>query len=440
MTIFTTRLTVYLSFFCGIYFFSSCSKKDKPTPVDNTPKITITSLSADSGVYNASITIKGTGFVNDISRDKVFFNGKEATVTSASTTQLTALVPLSAGTGKVTVKVDAAAEVSGPVFNYKQSWIVSTFAGSGAEGFADGTGTAATFDSPVGITINDTGTIFVTDEKNGAVRKITADGKVTTIAGNGVSGKADGKGAAASFYNPAGICADKTGNLYIADYANNLIRKIDASANVTTIAGTGVNGFTNGAGNKASFAGPTGIVVNSTGELFVADLANEVIRKITKDATVSTFSSSLIPGVDDHSHGFHFPEGIAVDENDNLYFTDLTGYTVKKISSSGVISVVAGSGMRGVVNGQGNKAGFGSPVALAVDGNGNIYVTDSNQIRKIDKDANVTVFAGQATGGAINGAALASGFNAPIGIAADKDGNIYVADTGNNLIRKIALQ
>ncbi|AYL96557.1 IPT/TIG domain-containing protein [Mucilaginibacter celer] len=440
MSIFSTRHAFYLSLFCGFYFFSSCSKKDKPAPVDNTPKITITSLSADSGVYNASITITGTGFINDMTRDRVFFNGKEAKVTSAGNTQITALVPLAAGTGKLTLKVDAAAEVSGPVFNYKQSWIVSTIAGSGAEGFADGSGTAATFHSPVGITIDDAGNLFVTDEKNGAVRKITIDGKVTTIAGNGVSGNADGKGAAASFYNPAGICADKAGNLYIADYANNLIRKIDASANVTTIAGTGAIGFTNGAGSKASFTGPTGVAINGSGELFVADFVNEAIRKIAKDLTVSTFASSLIPGVDDHLHGFHFPEGIATDKNENIYFTDLTGYTIKKISSSGAISAIAGNGVRGIVNGQGNKAGFEEPKALTIDKDGNIYVTDKNQIRKIDKDANVNVFAGQSSAGAVNGAALASGFNEPNGIAADKDGNIYVADTGNSLIRKIAFQ
>lgn len=440
MTNFTTCSFACLSLICGFYFFSSCSKKDKPGPVDNSPKITIVSLSADSGVYNTSIAITGTGFINDITRDKVFFNGKEAIVTSASATKIIALVPLSAGTGKVTVKVDASAEVSGPVFNYKQSWIVSTLAGSGAEGFADGTGAAATFHSPIGITIDGNGNLFVSEEGNHAIRKITADGKVTTIAGNGSPGAKNGNGKDASFQNPAGITVDKNNILYVADYANNLIRKIDASANVTTLAGTGAFGFDNGSGTKATFKGPVDIAINSLGELYIVDFVNEAIRKIAKDGTVSTLSSSLIPGVDDHSHGFHFPSGLTIDKSDNVYIIDQSAYMVKKITPSGTISAFAGNGLSGVINANGSNAGFYAPYKLTIDKNGNFYVTDGYQIRKIDKDINVTVFAGLPTGGSNNGAALISGFNGPIGIVTDKDGNLYVADAKNNQIRKIAFQ
>ncbi|SEO36814.1 NHL repeat-containing protein [Mucilaginibacter gossypiicola] len=438
----TKHIIICFFFLPAILSFYACSKKDSPPPpkVDTAPKIAITSLSADSGVYNASVTITGTGFDKNVANDKVFFNGKAATITAATATQLTVLVPLAAGTGKVSVKVNDGTEVNGPVFNYKQSWIVSTFAGSGVAGFTDGDGAGATLNQPVGITIDGNGDFFITEQGNHAVRKITAAGKVTTIAGNGNSGKVNGKGSAASFDHPAGIRADKAGNLYIADHANNLIRKIDASGNVTTMAGTGAIGFDNGSALLASFTGPTDLVLNSAGDVFVSDYVNEAIRKISKGGVVSTFSSSLIPGVDDHSHGFHFPSGLTVDKNDNIYVVDQTAYTIKKITPSGIISVFAGNGLKGVIDGQGNKAGFFSPYMLTIDKNGTFYVTDGNQIRKIDKDVNVTLFAGVTDHGSVNGAAAVSSFYTPIGIVTDQDGNVYVADTSNNLIRKIAFQ
>jgi sugar lactone lactonase YvrE len=437
----TKRLVVYSLLFFIFFSINACSKKDNPSsPVDQTPKITITSLSVDSGVYNTSVTITGTGFSNTTANDKVFFNSKPATITTVTSTQLTALVPLGAGTGKISVKVNDGTEVFGSVFNYKASWITSLFAGSGAPGFKDGTGIEAVFNSPVGITIDKDGNLYVTDQLNYSVRKITADGKVTTVAGNGSAGAKNGKGTDASFDHPAGITVDLNGNLYVADNANNLIRKIDVSANVTTVAGTGAIGFDNGASAKATFTNPVDLALNSSGELFVADYVNEAIRKIAKDGTVSTLTKTLIPGVDDHSHGFHFPSGLAIDKNDNIYVIDQTDYTIKKITPSGIISAFVGNGLKGIVNGQGNKAEFFSPYMLTIDKNDTFYVTDGNQIRKIDKDINVTVFAGLQTPGLINDAALKSSFNTPIGIVTDKDGNVYIADAGNNQIRKIAFQ
>ncbi|MFC0513830.1 IPT/TIG domain-containing protein [Mucilaginibacter angelicae] len=435
----TKRIAIGSFLLYAFFSFYACSKKDNtPPPVDPTPKIAITSLSTDSGVYNASVTIVGTGFSNIMANDKVFFNGKPATITTATATQLIVLVPLSAGTGKVSVKVNDGTEVFGSVFNYKASWITSVFAGSGAPGFKDGTGTEATFDQPVGITIDGSSNLYVTEQGNNAVRKISTDGKVTTIAGNGTTGSVNGKGSAATFYHPAGIRAGNDGSLYLADYANNLIRKIDASGNVTTLAGTGAIGFDNGNASKASFTGPTDLVLNSTGDVFVADYVNEAIRKISKGGIVSTFSKSLIPGVDDHIHGFYFPSGLTIDQSDNIYV--VVNYNIKKITPSGVISAFAGNGLQGVVNGKGNKAGFYAPYMLTIDKSGDFYVTDGNQVRKIDKDINVTVFAGLQASGAVNGAANASSFNYLIGIVTDKEGSVYVADTKNNQIRKIAFQ
>lgn len=437
----TKRFGIYSLLFYACFAFNTCSKKDNPPPpVDQTPKITITSLSVDSGVYNTSVNITGTGFSNTVTNDKVFFNGKPATITAATSTQLTALVPLAAGTGKVSVKVNDGTEVFGSVFNYKQSWIVSTFAGSGVAGFNDGDGIGATLNQPVGITIDDNGDFYITEQGNNAIRKITAAGKVTTIAGNGSAGKADGKGAAATFYHPGGIRVDKAENLYIADYANNMIRKIDASGKVTTLAGTGIQGFNNGPGVSATFRGPIDLVFNKAGEIFVADFANEIIRKITTGGVVSTFSKIAVPGATGLPSGFHFPSGLAIDANDNIFVVDQLNYMIQKITPSGNISTFAGSGTRAVVNAQGIKAGFYSPYQLTIDKNGNFYVTDMYQIRKIDKDVNVTLFAGITDHGSANGSAAVSSFYTPIGIVTDKEGNVYVADTSNNLIRKIAFQ
>jgi hypothetical protein len=270
---------------------SGCSsKKSDPTPpVDNTPKLAITSLSANAGIYDAEIIIKGTGFSTTMASNQVLFNGKTATITAATATQLTVKVPLAAGTGVVSVKVIGGTEVSGPTFTYQQSWVMSTFAGSGAKSYKDGTGTAAEFNFPTGLVFDASGNLIVSEEGNDDIRKITPDGVVSTIAGNRTEGHDNGNGTTASFWNPDGMTVDNAGNIYVADYANNLIRKIDPSKNVTTFAGQRSIGFNNGLGTAASFAGPTDIKIDASGSLYVCDYANEAIRKITTDGLVSTF-------------------------------------------------------------------------------------------------------------------------------------------------------
>jgi sugar lactone lactonase YvrE len=431
-----------IALFLMFCFFAGCSKKDSnppPNPPDNTPKITITALSVNKGSYNTTVTITGTGFSSTLANDQVFFNGKAATISAATSTQLTVAVPLSAGTGNVTLKVSGGSTITGPSFTYELSWIVSTFAGSSEKAFKDGTGTAASFNSPGRITVDGNGNLFVADEFNNAIRKITPDGKVSTIAGTGSMGSADGKGTAASFFHPGGLTVDKTGNLYIADYGNNLIRKIDPSGNVTTLAGSGTSGFNNGKGTAARFSGPVDLVLDKNENVYVADLGNEVIRKITPDKSVSTFSKITTPGTNYLDH-FHFPGGLAIDNNDNLYTTDISNYLIQKITPAGVVTTVAGSGARGSVNGQGNKASFNAPYVITADKDNNIYVTDGNVIRKMDAAGIVTTFAGNGTEGMVNGPASTASFKNLNGIVMDLSGNLYIADTGNNLIRKISFQ
>ena len=329
---------------------AACSKKGnnpKPTPPDDTPKVTITSLSVNTGIYNTAVIITGTGFSTTAANDQVFFNGKLAVINSATATQLTVAVPLAAGTGSVSLKVNNGTEIKGPVFTYQASWVVSTVAGSTIKGFKDGIGAAASFNAPTGIAVDASGTLFVADEFNQAIRKITPDGKVTTIAGTGVSGSADGKGDVASFFNPGSVAVDNTGNLYIGDYGNNIVRKIDPANNVTTLAGiVRTNGFINGPVAKATFDGVSDIAVDDKGNVYVADLANYAVRKITPGGIVSTFSIiATTPNV-------HFVTALDFDKNYNLYVTIIqSDYEIKMITPSAVVSTIAGNGVSTHVNG-----------------------------------------------------------------------------------------
>ena len=158
---------------------------------------------------------------------------------------------------------------------------VSTFAGSGTAALIDGTGTAASFYYPYGIAIDAAGNLYVADERNNAIRKITSSGVVTTLAGSGSVGSADGTGAAASFSNPTGVAVDSAGNIYVTDVGNNEIRKITPAAVVTTVAGSAKSGFADGTGAAAEFEYPYGLSIDPKGNIYVSDQGNEKIRKIT---------------------------------------------------------------------------------------------------------------------------------------------------------------
>jgi sugar lactone lactonase YvrE len=321
---------------------------------------------------------------------------------------------------------------------------VSTLAGSGASGLANGQGTAASFNDPVDVVVDASGSVYVADTGNNVVRKIDASGNVTTVAGSGAHGSANGQGTAASFDFPNRIAIDSSGTIYVADSASSLIRKIDTAGNVTTLAGSPTPGSTNGQGTAASFNSPAGIALDTSGNVYVADTGNNLIRKIDASGNVTTFAGS---GVQGSSNGqgtaasFNAPRGIIVDGSGNLYVADSGNNLIRKIDSSGNVTTIAGAGAQGSANGQGTAASFNDPEGLARDASGNIYVTDTNNnlIRKIDPSGNVTTLAGSGQGSA-NGQGTAASFYSPSGIAVDASGNLYVADTLNNSIRKIVLK
>jgi serine/threonine-protein kinase len=269
-----------------------------------------------------------------------------------------------------------------------QAQLVSTFAGSGSQGSSDGTGTSASFSYPIGIAVDVSGNVYVTDAGNNLIRKITSAGVVSTLAGSGSIGSTDGTGTAASFNDPNGVAVDGSGNVYVADMNNNLIRKITSAGVVSTFAGSVSAGFADGTGIAASFKNPFGIAIDGVGNLYVGDFGNSLIRKITPTGVVSTFAGSGSQGSSDGkgtAARFFLPAGVSVDGSGNVYVADEANNLIRKITPAGLVSILAGSGSQGSADGTGIAASFKNPFGIAVDGSGNVYVadTDNNRIRKI---------------------------------------------------------
>jgi uncharacterized repeat protein (TIGR02543 family) len=324
-------------------------------------------------------------------------------------------------------------------------WFVSVLAGSGASGYVDGTGAAAQFDYPYGVAVDSAGNVYVADGYNSCIRKITPDGAVTTLAGSGASGYADGIGTAAQFNWPRDVAVDSAGNVYVADDNNGCIRKITPGGAVTTFAGSGASGYADGTGTAAQFYGPHGVAVDSAGNVYVADTFNSRIRKITPGGAVTTLAGSGAYGYVDGTGAaaqFRSPHGVAVDSAGNVYVADDNNGCIRKITPGGVVTTLAGSRDRdySYADGTGTAARFGNLSGVAMDSAGNVYVVDedSNRIRKITPGGVVTTLAGNGASGYADGIGTAAQFYGPHGVAVNSAGNIiYVADTFNKRIRKM---
>lgn len=323
----------------------------------------------------------------------------------------------------------------------------TVFAGGlGQYGNADGTTGAtgtARFMSPVGLALDGNGDLYVTDGGNHTVRKISG-GVVSTLAGTaGSNGTADGSGAAARFYQPAGISRDAAGNLYVGDFLNNTVRKISAAGSVSTLAGLGaILGASDGTGSAATFNFSQGSAMarDASGNLYIADTVNSVIRKVTPAGVVSTLAGTAGVngtsgnGTDDDGVGsaarFNHPRGITVAPDGNIYVSDTGSQRIRRITPAGVVTTPMTSNY---------TLFYLEGIAVAADGT--IYVIDqgNSTVVRVDSDGNATIFAGtRQHQGSADGVGINASFSAPDGLVLDASGStLYVADSGNGTIRKI---
>src|SRR5690606_10205349 len=315
---------------------------------------------------------------------------------------------------------------------------VSTLAGSTA-GDTNGTGEAAQFNRPRGVSTDSQGNIYVADSDNHKIKKITPNGVVTTFAGS-TQGDADGTGTDAQFNIPRGLAMDNQDNLYIADSNNHKIRKITPNGVVTTLAGS-VSGFEDETGENAKFNLPYAIVIDGQNNLYIADHFNHKIRKITPNGVVTTLAGSAQGDSDGMGANAQFwgPSGIELDSQNNLYVADHFNHKIRKITPSGVVTTFAGS-TTGFEDELGENAKFKTPFGIAIDPQNNLYVSDygNNKIRKITPNSMVITVAGS-TSGFANGSGTDAQFNGPTGITLDNQGNIYIAGFSSHKIRKITL-
>jgi sugar lactone lactonase YvrE len=315
---------------------------------------------------------------------------------------------------------------------------VATIAGS-VGGYVDATGTAAQLNSPIGVEVAPDGTVYIADTGNHRIRKQTPDGAVTTLAGSGSPGFVDAKGAAAWFNSPADVARDGKGNLYVADRDNHAIRKITTDGAVTGLAGGGAAGLVDDTGVKARFNYPYSLAVTAAGLVYVADYGNHRIRKVTAAGVVTTLAGSTSGYADGTGSGAKFfnPIGIAVDDQGNLYVGDYSNHRIRKVSPDGVVTTVAGSGMAGLLDGDAAVARFYYPWGVAVDSTGALVVADryNYRLRRIANGL-VTTWAGSGAGN-LDGAGNAARFNSPVNLASDAHGFVYVADISNHRIRRV---
>lgn len=358
---------------------------------------------------------------------------------------------LAAGYGDLTVS-SGALSASLPINVLERYPMVSTFAGSGNQGYQDGPPTTAQFTRPFGIAIDLDDNLYVSefsqdrptsaqfDLSNHRIRKITPQGDVSTYAGTGARGNLDapsGPATSAQFYGLTGMIVTATRDLYVADYGNRLVRRITASGSVTTCSGNGALG-----GND-HHTGVTAVTRDAQHNLYIVDADYPRIRKVTPDGQISTFAGTGVPGYRNgprETAQFNSPGGLAFDVNGNMFVTDTYNHCVRKIAPDGTISTVAGNGTPGYVDGNAAKSRLNKPDSLIVDALGNVYVTDSGNlmIRKISTTGMVTTVAGNGTRGSRNGEGPQSRFYSPQDLVIDSHGNLYVTDQAAGMIRKIA--
>jgi len=382
-----------------------------------------------------TIHLTGSGFSTTPGENIVKINNVTATVTAATSTSLSVTVPMGTSTGYITVSRGGQTTSTTSFFTYEFTLMVTTFAGGDV------------LRNPSGVAIDKWGNMYVADQYNHTIRKISASGAITTFAGTGVAGHVNGNATVARFNYPTGLATDNDGNLYVADLGNHVIRKISPTGQVITLAGEAeVAGSSDGIGSAAHFHSPAGVVVDQANNVYVTDARNQLIRKILPNGEVITIAGKagiigLVNGTGSAAR-FNYPAGIVVDGTGTLYVADEGNHQIRKITAGGVVTTYAGTGAIGLKNGNRTDALFNFPNGLAMH-MGTLYVTDAgNQlIRAISASGSVTTLAGTAgVPGSANGLPEAAYFNNPSGIIVNANGQIFVVDRSNHAVRMLSMQ
>jgi len=336
--------------------------------------------------------------------------------------------------------------------------IITTVAGTGTASFAGdgGPATNAALNSPLSVALDAAGNLYIADTANNRIRRVGTNGVIATVAGTNAFGFSGDGGAAtnARLNGPTGVALDAAGNLYIADNANNRIRRVAANGLITTVAGTNASGFSGdgGAATNALLNGPTSVAVDATNNFYIADNANSRLRRVGTNGLINTVAGNNSNPSGDTGDGgpavsasLYYPFAVTLDATGNLYTAGLQ--RVRKVGANGFITTVAGTNADGFAGdgGAATNALFYDPFGVACDPRGNLYVADqsNNRIRMVDTNGLITTVAGDGPSpgmGAYSGdggAATNAGLNLPYGLAVDAAGNLYIADAGNHRVREV---
>jgi trimeric autotransporter adhesin len=331
---------------------------------------------------------------------------------------------------------------------------ISTFAGNGTQGFSgdDGPATAAQLISPMGVAIDSAGNFYIADYYDIRVRKVMRNGVISTVAGNGNPnfGNDGGLATTAQLISPMSVAVDAAGNLYIADSKYNRVRMVTAAGVIETVAGNYTSGFSGDGGpaTEAKLNNPNGVAVDSTGNLYIADYGNNRVRMVTAAGVIRTVAGNGTEGYSGDGGlateaKLNNPNGVAVDSAGNLYIADSGNNRVRIITAAGVIRTIAGNGTSGFIGGDGSVmlATLNFPTGVAVDSAGNLYIADTwnNRVRKVSVAGVISTVAGNGAGGfsGDGGPATSASLYSPAGVAVDSTGNLYIADSLNYRVRMV---
>jgi hypothetical protein len=421
-----TSAKIFASVLIILITINSCKKGggfgyadiDPPAPLDTTTTApAIFSISPTQGLPNSTVIIKGKYLKAGVSNNVVYLNDLQATVTSASSTEIAITVPASAKSGVFAIRTGAA-QLATSKFNVMEGTVSTAFNLS-----------------PVHIehiALDRDGNTF--GDNPTVIYKITSAGLRSEFAGS-----------ATNFKSIGDITVRQSGDMYVANTGNFNIMKVTPIKAASVFAGDGTPGYTDGIGTAAQFTAPTRITHDVVGNLYVVDVHR--IRKISTSGVVTTLAGNGVDGSVDGpgtTAQFGTLSGIAVDADNNVFVSDSKYLKIRKITPAGVVTTLAGSGTAGFANGEGNSAQFTKPTGLAVDESGNLFVSDENSslpmytVRMVNKGGFVsTLIKGQSNTGVDNGLTYSASVNSPNGLTFDTSGNLFIVNTGANIISKV---